>query len=525
MTTSRKTPFVAAALAGMLLSLGSSSASAIGYEKPIVAVSRNWPMTITVGWVHSAQAEYGDALWEYIIEERLPSGEVATFEIPRDVRSKNFPYTAPNQTYGFRVCAVYNSNRTCADEVRFTTPPNVESPPPPPPPPTGQPSAQTPQPLPRPVIRGERVNFNPDTPLYNVRLTWVNPVGATQLSLIQRVDWYRNGATISNASLKPETADSLSAREQMATNRYKLCIQNAVSRVCSDEIAVAPPPLASNDFNGDGHGDILWHNASTGEAQIWQMTGSYRVGRATLNDGTNPLHIGPPWHIVGSRDFNGDRKSDVLWHNSSTGETQLWFMDGARLAGRATVVAETGSPIYIGPPWSIVGTNDMNGDRQSDIVWHNSATGETQIWFMNAHKLIGRATVLGENGSPAFVGAPWRIAGTNDVNGDGKPDIVWHNSKTGETQLWFMNGHRLAGRATVIAENGGAMAVGLPWSIVGTNDFNQDGKADILWHNGQTGETQMWFMNGRSIARRVTVNAASDGGGAAVGLPWSIMNQ
>jgi len=519
--TTCKTPLLAAALAGALLSLGSSPAAAIGTEKPIVAVSRNWPATLTVSWIHMGQTEPGDALWRYDIEEQLPTGELKRYRTARDVRTLNVPYPVPNQTHRFRVCAVYNFNWKCSNEdgVGWTSYPAAA---PPPPPPVA--STPTPQRLPTPVIRGERIPMGGDTPLYNVRLTWANPVNATQMGLITRIDWYRNGALVSS-SPKQEVMDAPGPREQMATNRYKLCIENAANKVCSEEITVAPPPIASNDFNGDSHGDILWHNASNGESQVWSMTGAYRTGRATVTDGTRPLFIGAPWHIVGSRDFNGDRKSDVLWHNSSTGEIQLWFMEGARLAGRATVVGQDGRAIYIGPPWSIVGTSDMNGDRRSDILWHNSATGETQVWFMDGHKLAGRATVLGEDGNATFVGAPWRIAGTNDVNGDGKPDIVWHNGTSGETQLWFMNGHRLAGRATVVAENGGAIAVGLPWRIAGTNDFNQDGKADILWHNGSTGETQMWFMNGRSIVRRATVNAASDGGGAFVGLPWSIMNQ
>jgi hypothetical protein len=48
--------------------------------------------------------------------------------------------------------------------------------------------------------------------------------------------------------------------------------------------------------------------------------------------------------------------SGILWHNSSTGEIQLWFMDGHRLTSRATVFGEDGRPTFIGPPWSIVGT-------------------------------------------------------------------------------------------------------------------------------------------------------------------------
>jgi hypothetical protein len=113
----------------------------------------------------------------------------------------------------------------------------------------------------------------------------------------------------------------------------------------------------------------------------------------------------------------------------------------------------------------------------SDILWYNSSTGETQIWYMDGHKVAGRATVLGENGSATFTGLPWSIVGTNDFNQDGKADILWHNAATGETQTWFMDGHKVAGRATVLGENGSATFIGPPWSIVGTGEFNP-------WHSG-----------------------------------------
>lgn len=41
--------------------------------------------------------------------------------------------------------------------------------------------------------------------------------------------------------------------------------------------------------------------------------------------------------------------NDIIWYNSQTGETQIWLMDGHRLAGRATVVDEGGKAIFIGP--------------------------------------------------------------------------------------------------------------------------------------------------------------------------------
>ena len=310
---------------------------------------------------------------------------------------------------------------------------------------------------------------------------------------------------------------------------------NAVGLICGAPKLTPTPPItpttpgfayarsiAINDFNDDAHGDILWHNASTGESQIWFMSGSSRIRRATIVEGGRPALVGPPCSIVGARDFSRDGQTDLLWYNSSSGQTQIWYMSRQQVMGRADVLGEDGSAAIVGPPWSIVGVNDMNGDRKLDIIWHNSSTGETQIWQMNGNRVSYRATVLDENGSVAFVGLPWSIVGSGDFNGDKKTDLLWYNSSTGETQIWQMNDYRVIGRATVLGEDRRAALVGPPWAIAGTNAFNNDGTADILWHNDSTGETQIWFMNGPSVVRRATVDAERDGGGAMVRQPWSI---
>jgi hypothetical protein len=55
------------------------------------------------------------------------------------------------------------------------------------------------------------------------------------------------------------------------------------------------------------------------------------------------------------------KKSDIVWYNSQTGETQIWYMDVDRLVDRGTVLSALqgdpnfGNPALVGPPWSIVG--------------------------------------------------------------------------------------------------------------------------------------------------------------------------
>jgi hypothetical protein len=148
-------------------------------------------------------------------------------------------------------------------------------------------------------------------------------------------------------------------------------------------------------------------------------------------------------------------------------------MNAERVVRRGTVLGENGAPAFVGPPWNIVGIGDIDGSGTSDIVWHNSSTNETQIWFMNAERVVRRGTVLGENGAPAFVGPPWNIVATSDMNGDGQAEIVWHNSSTNETQIWFMNAERVLRRGTVLGENGAPAFVGPPWNIATTDTVVQ----------------------------------------------------
>jgi hypothetical protein len=79
----------------------------------------------------------------------------------------------------------------------------------------------------------------------------------------------------------------------------------------------------------------------------------------------------------------------------------------------------------------------------------------------------------------------------NDFNGDGRSDVLWQNAD-GTTAIWQMNGLTLIASATVGLNPGAA------WHVIGSGDFNGDGKADILWQNAD-GTPAAWLMNGGSI--------------------------
>src|SRR6267142_2330409 len=73
---------------------------------------------------------------------------------------------------------------------------------------------------------------------------------------------------------------------------------------------------------------------------------------------------------------------------------------------------------------------DFNNDGRSDVFWRNSATGENYIYPMNG------AAIVGEGYLRAVANQSWQVAGIGDFNGDGKSDILWRNSSTGENYLY-----------------------------------------------------------------------------------------
>ena len=235
------------------------------------------------------------------------------------------------------------------------------------------------------------------------------------------------------------------------------------------------------------------------------MNGTSLASLATVTPG---VVSDTNWKIVGMGDFNNDGKPDILWQHQTTGSLSAWLMNGTSLASLATVTPGVVSDTN----WKIVGIGDFNGDGKPDILWQHQTTGALSVWLMNGTSLASLATV-----TPGVVSdTNWKIVGMGDFNGDGKPDILWQHQTTGALSVWLMNGTSLASLATVTP----GVVSDTNWKIVGINDFNGDGKPDILWQHQATGTLSAWLMNGTSLASLATVTpgVVSDTNWKIVGL-------
>ena len=88
--------------------------------------------------------------------------------------------------------------------------------------------------------------------------------------------------------------------------------------------------------------------------KLWSMC----LGTAD-RPGSGPLPNVPNQNmaVVGTGDFDGDGKCDVLWHNMVTAKNSMWLMDG-------TTVLPGSGPIRSldDVNWTVVATSDSAND-------------------------------------------------------------------------------------------------------------------------------------------------------------------
>jgi len=236
--------------------------------------------------------------------------------------------------------------------------------------------------------------------------------------------------------------------------------------------------VGTGDFTGSGKADVLWENTSTGLVGVW-IPGT--AGATWLGLGTAPLNAG--WTIAGVGNFAGHTNGevDILWENTSTGVVGAWLTAPTGVTWLNLGVA----PLNAG--WMIAGVGDFAGHASGevDILWENTGTGQVGAW-------ITGGGWLGLGVAPLNAG--WTIAGVGDFNGDGKADVLWQNQSTGMIGAW------ITGTTGVSWLGLGTAPLNAGWTIAGVGDFNGDGKADVLWENTSTGVVGVWITETSGVS-------------------------
>jgi hypothetical protein len=250
------------------------------------------------------------------------------------------------------------------------------------------------------------------------------------------------------------------------------------------------------DLDGDGHADLVWHNAQQGIVALWTLKAGTFANSGVIN-------TGPNWQPLAPAYLDGDAKADFLWRNPVVGQVAFWKMDGTKIV--------EGGVISTGPSWVPQFYGDFDGDELDDVFLRDSASGVGAVWLMDGVKTKSRWVT-------DAVSAEWQVEAIGNFDGSangGNKDLLWRNRKTGELAIWLFNltGSGFADKK-LVTFNSGTYNKGVNWTIAGVGDFNNDGKEDILYRNAQEGLFEVLLMNGTSITEIKTESG--------IGAGWSV---
>ena len=251
----------------------------------------------------------------------------------------------------------------------------------------------------------------------------------------------------------------------------------------SGDIDLTPDPewhfAGSGDFDGDGTDDVLLRHADGGWYYYAMDGGQPDLARSGAVRMTRNLD----WRYMGSGEFTGDGKDDVLLRHRVSGAWSLYPLDGHSILPGGGFVNLTRNAL-----WQFVGIGDLDGDGRDGVLIRHA---ESHAWH---YYDVENRRATASSGQLALSRDPdWRFPVIGDFNGDGKDDVLLRRASDGEWYYYAMDGLEVA------PDEGMAdLPTGANYLFEAAGDLNGDGRDDVLLRHG-SGSWHYYPMNGRTV--------------------------
>ncbi len=337
--------------------------------------------------------------------------------------------------------------------------------------------------------------------LYNCTATATNAQGTSVASqgafVIATSSTARQGSTDANGDGKAEVVVRTSTGNSYSgtlNNQNKLVFTN------SPDPGTGWTILGTGDFSGSGRSDLLMQETSTGTVKVWRGFEGPPDGEFILRT------VKPGWVVAAITDIDGDGKADIIWRFYSTpanpspnpddnGVVFVWFMNGTQVD---QVAARGGAPVS----WQYIGAADLHGNGRGDMIWVSPAGAIRCITALPnrayVNELIGNLPT------------GYSLIKTGDFDGDGKADLLFRDA-AGHVKLSTMNGIQLRTEYNLPDTSAS-------WSLYALGDLNGDGTMDIVWLLPD-GSLTLWLMSHNTPATPTVISNAGNApaGASAIG--------
>ena len=244
-------------------------------------------------------------------------------------------------------------------------------------------------------------------------------------------------------------------------------------------ISLGPNPYSTEfaDFNSDGNLDLIVSNQAFGQPNGLNLYLGDGRGDFTKATATFNVNINPARVVVG--DFNGDRNPDlaVFRYDQPTCGFGVNPLSILHGDGRGGF----SSPITLNLRERIgsIEPADFNRDGRTDLIFTGTCLEDRGFFVMLADAQGGLAPPVKYE-----VSVSAGIASINDFNGDGKLDVMMSNEGSG---MFFFH----LGKGDGSFNSGGSVRA--PANPVAVGDFNGDGAIDLVLPQGGSGYAAALF--------------------------------
>jgi len=201
-----------------------------------------------------------------------------------------------------------------------------------------------------------------------------------------------------------------------------------------------------------------------------------------IPDGIDPEPLVPAASYATHNDLDADGDSDILIRNTTNGQWRTFTMQNMTPTGQSGII------LWANQDWVYQDSADYDADGDTDILMRNSTDGNWRLFTIQDGNITS-------NTAPNL----WRnqdyvYQGSADFDGDGDADILLRNSTDGFYRLFTVEDGTITTSVTLAT-----LWRNLLWQYAGAGDFDNDGDADILLRNTDTGDYRLFTVENGTI--------------------------
>jgi hypothetical protein len=192
-------------------------------------------------------------------------------------------------------------------------------------------------------------------------------------------------------------------------------------------------------------------------------------------------------------DIDNDQDDDLVWIDTTNSSVVAWRMNG--LVKTNVTLGTAASREYLCMA-------DVDADGDDDIFWRRNSDRQINVWVLEDGAVNSNSAI---EGNPTGVNIVWSVRSVADFNDDGKADLLWRNSTTGQLVCWYFNNLLVAG-INQIATNPGPGV-----DVQDLTDIDGDNDPDVLFRATGGGTISAWTMDGITIESSTVIRTLPNG--------------